>query len=130
MALRSLRAARSFLHSLEFIEELGPSNVVTTLAAGTGGAVEGRCSLGRAIGTHEYVRSVLGRTASCLGIGIEDSICIPAGTTMEETDVADAVQPIFKGGKGGALGEEHEDTVEAFIQVGVFFGFEELQTKV
>jgi hypothetical protein len=30
---------------------------------------------------------------------------------MEETDVADAIQPVFKGGKGGALGEEHEDTV-------------------
>jgi hypothetical protein len=47
---------------------------------------------------------------------------------MEETDVADTVQPVFKGGKGGTLGEEHEDAVEAFVQVGIFFGFEELET--
>ena len=42
---------------------------------------------------------------------------------MEKTDVADAVQSVFEGGEGGALGKEHEDTVEAFVQVGVSFGF-------
>jgi hypothetical protein len=51
----------------------------------------------------------MGRTFSCFGMGY--SSCVPAGTTVEETDVADAVQPVFKGGKGGALREEHEDTV-------------------
>lgn len=49
---------------------------------------------------------------------------------MEETDVADAVQPVFEGGKRGALGEEHEDTVEAFVQVRVSLGFEKLEAKV
>jgi hypothetical protein len=41
VALRSLRAARSFLDSLEFIKKLGPSDIVTTLAARAGGTVKG-----------------------------------------------------------------------------------------
>lgn len=49
---------------------------------------------------------------------------------MEETDVADAVEAILECGEGGALGEEHEDTVEAFVEVGVFFGLEELEAEV
>lgn len=49
---------------------------------------------------------------------------------MEKADVADAVEAVFQGGEGGALGEEHEDAVEAFVEVGVFFGFEELEAEV
>lgn len=49
---------------------------------------------------------------------------------MKETDVADTVQSVFEGSEGRALGKEHEDTVEAFVQVGVSFGFEELEAKV
>lgn len=128
MALSGLGAARPFLDSLEFVQEFGPSNIVTTLAAGAGRPVKRGCSLGRATGTHEYVGLTMGRAASWGATG--NSTCVPAGTTMEKTDVADAVQSVLEGGEGGALGEEHEDTVEAFVQVGVSFGFEELEAKV
>lgn len=49
---------------------------------------------------------------------------------MQKSDVADAVEAVFQGGEGGALGEEHEDTVETFVEVGVSFWFEELETEV
>jgi hypothetical protein len=49
---------------------------------------------------------------------------------VEEADVADTVEAIFEGCEGGALGKEHEDPVETFVEVGIFFGFEELKTEV
>lgn len=55
---------------------------------------------------------------------------IPAGCIVKESNVADAIQAILKGSKGGALGEEHENTVEAFVQVWVFFGLEELEAEI
>ena len=49
---------------------------------------------------------------------------------MEKTDVANAVEAVFERCKGGALREEHKDAVEAFVEVGVAFWFEELETQV
>ena len=49
---------------------------------------------------------------------------------MEEANVADTVQAVFEGSKGGTLREKHEDTVETFIQVGVFFRFKELKAEI
>jgi hypothetical protein len=49
---------------------------------------------------------------------------------VEEANVADAVQAVLEGGEGGALGEEHEDAVETFVEEGVFFGLEELEAEV
>lgn len=55
---------------------------------------------------------------------------IPAGGIVKESNVADAIQAVLEGSKGGALGEEHENTVEAFVQVWVFFGLEELEAEI
>jgi hypothetical protein len=102
MTLGSLSAACAFLDVLELIEKLYPADVaVFAFQACTGSAVVGRCCLG---GT--------------------------AGTTVEESYVANAVQAILKCGKGRTLREKHEDTVEAFVEVGVFFWFEELKSEV
>jgi hypothetical protein len=49
---------------------------------------------------------------------------------MEESNVADAIQAILEGSKGGALGEEHEDSIKTFVQVWVFFGLEELEAEI
>lgn len=49
---------------------------------------------------------------------------------MEKTDVANAVEAVFERCKGGALREEHKDAVETFVEVGVAFWFEELETQV
>lgn len=49
---------------------------------------------------------------------------------MKETDVADTVQAILERGEGGALRKQHENTVEAFVEVGVFLGFEELEAEI
>lgn len=49
---------------------------------------------------------------------------------MDEADAADAVEAVLERREGGALGEEHEDAVEAFVEVGVSFWFEELEAEV
>lgn len=43
---------------------------------------------------------------------------------------ADAVKSVFQSCEGGALGQEHEEAVKAFIEVGVAFWFEELEAQV
>jgi hypothetical protein len=42
---------------------------------------------------------------------------------VKVADGADAVEAVFEGCKGGGLGEEHEETVEAFVEMGIFLGF-------
>jgi hypothetical protein len=49
---------------------------------------------------------------------------------VEEANVVDTVQAVFECCEGGALGEEHEDAVETFVEIGVFFGFQELEAEV
>lgn len=49
---------------------------------------------------------------------------------MEESDGADAVEAIFEGCEGRGLGKQHEEAVEAFVEVGVFFRFEKLETEI
>jgi hypothetical protein len=49
---------------------------------------------------------------------------------VEEANVADTVQAVFEGCEGGALGEEHEDAVETFVEIGIFFGFQKLEAEV
>lgn len=53
-----------------------------------------------------------------------------SGAGVDEADTADAVEAVFESCEGGALGEEHEDAVEAFVEVGVSFWFEELEAEV
>lgn len=57
-------------------------------------------------------------------------MCIPARGTMKETNVADTVQAVLEGSKGRTLREEHEDTVETLVQIGVFFWLKELKAEV
>lgn len=49
---------------------------------------------------------------------------------MEVADCRDGLEAVFKGGEGGGLGEEHEDAVEGFVEVGVECWFEELEAEV
>jgi hypothetical protein len=43
---------------------------------------------------------------------------------VKESDVADAVEAVLQRGEGGALREQHEHAVEAFVEIGVFLGLE------
>lgn len=43
---------------------------------------------------------------------------------------ADAVEAVFEGREGRGLREKHEEAIEAFIEVGVFLGLEELEAEV
>jgi hypothetical protein len=45
---------------------------------------------------------------------------------VEESRRVNCVETVAEGNKGGALREEHEDTVETFEEVGVFLGLQEL----
>ncbi len=45
-------------------------------------------------------------------------------------DCGDGVETVFEGGEVCRLREEHEDAVEAFVEVGVAVGFEELEAEV
>ena len=49
---------------------------------------------------------------------------------MQESDGGDGVQAVFEGGEGGGLREEHEQAVEAFVEVGVAVWFEELEAEI
>jgi hypothetical protein len=49
---------------------------------------------------------------------------------VEVANCAYGVEAIFEGCKGGGLWEEHEKTVEAFVEVREAFGLEELETEV
>lgn len=122
MAGRALGSTGSFLDGLEFLEEFDPANgvLVTGFQAGTCGTVERWSRLGSARETR--LSKPWGR--------MRGAEAIPAGCTVKETNVADAVQTVLQGGEGGALGEEHEDAVEAFVQEGVFFGFKELEAEI
>ena len=53
-----------------------------------------------------------------------------SGPGVDEADAADAVEAVFERCEGGALWKEHEDAVEAFVEVGVSFWFEELEAEV
>lgn len=50
--------------------------------------------------------------------------------SVEVANCADGVEAIFKGCKGGRLWKEHEEAIEAFVEVRKAFGFEELETEV
>lgn len=49
---------------------------------------------------------------------------------MQVADCGNGVEAVFEGRKGRGLGEEHEEAVEAFVEEGVAFWFEELETEV
>jgi hypothetical protein len=45
---------------------------------------------------------------------------------MQVSNRADAVETVLEGGEGRGLREEHQQPVEALVQVWVSLGFEEL----
>ncbi len=49
---------------------------------------------------------------------------------MEVADCADRVESVFKRCKSGGLWEEHEEAIEAFVEVREAFGLEELEAEV
>ena len=49
---------------------------------------------------------------------------------MEEAYGAYAVQAVLERGEGGGLREEHEEAVEAFVEVRVALWLQELQAEV
>jgi hypothetical protein len=49
---------------------------------------------------------------------------------MQVPNRADAVEAVLEGGKGRGLREEHQEAVEALVQMRVTFGFEELESQV
>lgn len=122
MAGRALGSTGSLLDRLELFKEFDPADgvLVTGFQAGACGTVERWTSLGSA--RESCLSKPWGR--------MRGAVAIPAGSTVEETNVADAVQTVLEGGEGRALGEEHEDAVETFVQEGVFFGFKELEAEI
>lgn len=59
-----------------------------------------------------------------MGVGEMDLLSRPG---VDEANAADAVEAVFERCEGGALREEHEDAVEAFVEVRVSFWFKELE---
>lgn len=53
-----------------------------------------------------------------------------AGGDVEVPDRADAVETVLQRGEGRALREQHEEAVEAFVEVGEALGLEELHAEV
>lgn len=49
---------------------------------------------------------------------------------VEVADCRDAVEAVLEGCEGGGLWEEHEEAVEAFVEVGIALGFEELHAEI
>ena len=49
---------------------------------------------------------------------------------MEVADCRDAIEAILKGRKGRGLWEEHEEAIEAFVQVRVSLRLEELHAEI
>lgn len=49
---------------------------------------------------------------------------------VQVADRRHAVQPVLEGGKGGGLGEEHEEPVETFVEMRVSFGLKELHAEI
>ena len=49
---------------------------------------------------------------------------------MQVADCTDAVEAVFEGGEGAGLREQHEEAVEAFVEVRETLGFEELEAEV
>lgn len=94
----------SLLHLLELFEELHPFDVVAS-------AFETAPS-----------RAVTIRTSGGAGLG--------TGCCMEVPDGRDSVESILEGSKSGRLREQHEEAVETLVKVGVFLGFQELETEV
>lgn len=121
LAVGGLGATGAFLDGFEFVQEVDPADGVFFAAfQARAAAVEGG---GARLGGAGEI------DLSKLCGGWEDG-AVPAGCGVEEADVADAVEAVLEGGEGGALGEEHEDSVETFVEEGVLFGFEELETKI
>jgi len=50
--------------------------------------------------------------------------------SVEVADCADRVESVFKRCKSGGLWEEHEEAIEAFVEVREAFGLEELEAEV
>lgn len=61
-----------------------------------------------------------------VNIGVEEMDLL-SRPGVDEANAADAVEAVFKRCEGGALREEHEDSVEAFVEVRVSFWFKELE---
>jgi hypothetical protein len=53
-------------------------------------------------------------------------IRVRARSNVQVADGRNAVESVLERGKGGRLGEEHEQPIETFVEVGVFFGLQEL----
>ncbi len=52
------------------------------------------------------------------------------GRDVEEAGRVDGAEAVAEGDEGGALREEHEEAVEAFEEVRVTLGLEELQPEI
>jgi hypothetical protein len=63
-------------------------------------------------------------------MGNGEVVCLRSGGDVEIADGGDAVESVFEGGEGGGLGEEHEEAVEAFVEMWIALGFEELEAKI
>lgn len=83
-------------------------------------------------------RSKPGVEPALVGFGVSGCVAgvmmvemnLQSRSSVEKTNVADAVQSVFQRCECGALREEHENAVETFIQVWVFFWLEKLKTEI
>jgi hypothetical protein len=55
---------------------------------------------------------------------------VRSGRQMQVADGADAVESVLERCKGGGLREEHQETVEAFVEVGELLWLKKLQTQI
>lgn len=49
---------------------------------------------------------------------------------MKVADRADTVETVLQGGEGGGLWEEHQKSIQAFVQMGILFRLQQLQSKI
>ena len=70
------------------------------------------------------------RVSDCVAGVVKVGENLQSRSSVEKTNVADTVQPVFQRRECGALREEHENAVETFIQVWVFFWLEKLKTEI
>lgn len=54
---------------------------------------------------------------------------LPAGEELEHRQGRDAGKAVLEGVERRALGEQHQEAVEAFVQVPVLLGLQELQSQ-
>ena len=70
------------------------------------------------------------RVSGCVAEMIMVGMNLQSWCSVEKTNVADAIQSVFQRCECGALREEHENAVETFIQIWVFFWLEKFKTEI